>query len=426
MFGCLAKSRSTVYILAVLVLSFFLHPTRARTGDLYMEIPVFQKGMCFATWEKERFASPYSDQALETLKNLGVEYIQMPVTLYQEKYNSTKIDTNERTPSDKSIKHAIRTAHELGLKVMLKPHIDLISEEDGTYWRADIGFNNDRDWEKWFKEYERVLAHYARIAKECDVEIYCIGTELSFTTQKPDRWREIISSVRKIYPGKLTYAANWDNYKHIEFWEDLDFIGIDAYFPLTYKVNPTVEDIKKGWEKWKMEIESWHMNFNKPIIFTEIGYSSSLNAPREPWKNGEGEANVEIQARCYAAFFETVWKCDWLAGVYWWKWSPSIHGGGEYNRQFTPMNKPAAKILEENYKSRLTVQGEPVPETLPVEAVTPESKAEVTERGIPVLFKSRALLPLSRTKYEPEFRSEWRDRQKEVVHDRQKDQSCIK
>jgi len=421
MFGCRNKSKLIVYILALMLLSSFLHPTRARTGSLYMDTPVFQKGMCFATWEKERYASPYSDQALENLKDLGVEYIQIPVTLYQERYNSTKIKASERTPSDKSIKHAIKTAHKLGLKVMLKPHIDLISKEDGTYWRADIGFNSDEDWGKWFKEYGRVIDRYARIARDCDVEIFCVGTELSFTTQKQDYWREIISSARKIYPGKLTYAANWDNYKHIEFWQDLDFIGIDAYFPLTYKINPTVEEIKKGWERWKTEIESWQSGINKPIVFTEIGYSSSFHAPREPWKNGEGDADVGLQARCYAAFFETVWGCEWLAGVYWWQWSPSIYGGGENNRQFTPMNKPAAKILEENYKSRVTGQERSVSGTVPVEVVTPETKDRPADMGgIPVLFKPKALLPLSRTKHEPEFRSEWKNKQEEVIHDRRK------
>jgi hypothetical protein len=39
--------------------------------------------------------------------------------------------------------------------------------------------------------------------------------------------------IRKIYTGKLTYAANWDDFDKVPFWKELDYIGIDAYFPLS-------------------------------------------------------------------------------------------------------------------------------------------------------------------------------------------------
>jgi hypothetical protein len=45
-----------------------------------------------------------------------------------------------------------------------------------------------------------------------------------------------------------------------------------------------------------------------------------------------------------------VWNSPWLAGVYWWKWDTNTKAGGVQNRQFTPQNKPAERILEANYK----------------------------------------------------------------------------
>ncbi|MEA3489841.1 MAG: hypothetical protein U9R44_05850 [Candidatus Omnitrophota bacterium] len=322
-------------------------PLYPQTGIL---LP--HKGMCYVAWDKDRFASSYSDKSLEKLANLGVEYISIIVTLYQEEHDSTEIKRTERTPSDRSIAHAIKTAHKLGLKVMLKPHLDLIDKYDGTYCRSDIGFADDKAWKKWFKEYKKFILHYARMAKRFDVEIFCVGTELSFATQKNSAWQNgILPAVRKAYPGKLVYAANWDNYKNIMFWKDLDYIGIDAYFPLTYKTDPTVEDLKKGWEKWIFEIEAWRTSINKPVIFTEIGYPCTKHAPCMPWKGGnEGNAAPDIQAKCYEAFFGSVWKRPWLAGVYWWKWDTNIHSGGINNRRFTPQNKPAEKIIELHYK----------------------------------------------------------------------------
>jgi hypothetical protein len=247
------------------------------------------------------------------------------------------------------VKYVIKKAHKLGLKIMLKPHLDILNSEEG-YWRADIGFYDEPSWEEWFREYAGFILHYAKIAEKYDVEIFCVGTELSFTTQKTYFWEQVINEIRNTYKGKLTYAANWDNYSSVGFWHKLDYIGIDAYFPLTYKRDPSLEDIKDGWRKWVCEIDIWYAKVGKPIIFTEIGYSSSRNAPSEPWKDGYGNADVNMQAKCYTAFFDIVWKQPWLAGVYWWRWAPTIFGGGEHNRHFTPLKKPAAKLIESNYK----------------------------------------------------------------------------
>jgi len=353
--GVRRKKKKPKLISVLIVMAFLSSVILLPSPPLHSATGLFfpQKGMCYVTWDKDRFASRYSDESLKKLTSLGVEYISISVTYYQDRHNSTEIKRMERTPSDRSLAHAIRKAHELGLKVMLKPHIDLIDKYDGTYWRADIGFNNEEDWQKWFEEYWQYIVHYARMAEKLQVEIFCVGTELSFATEKNSEWRDIISRVKKIYSGKMVYAANWDNFKNIKFWQDLDYVGIDAYFPLTGESNPTKESIKKGWEKWGREIGTWQARINKPVIFTEIGYPSTPHAPYTPWKGGfSGNADPEIQAKCYKAFFETIWKEPWLAGVYWWKWDTSVHAGGEHNRQFTPQNKPAQKILEVNYKSR--------------------------------------------------------------------------
>ena len=312
------------------------------------------KGMTYVTWEKDRFLSNYSDESLVKLESIGVDHLSICVTLYQEKYNSTKIEATNQTPSDKSIKHVIKRAHDLGMKVLLKPHIDLLDKYDGTYWRADIGFASSKDWEKWFGEYKKMILHYAELAEKNNVEIFCIGTELSFTTTKEDNWREIISEVRNIFSGKITYAANWDNFKSVKFWDALDFVGIDAYFPISYASNPSFEELKQGWKKWEYEINEWQKEIGLPILFTEIGYASTEHAPYTPWKGGEyGNPNMEIQANCYKAFFETIWKNDWFLGAYWWKWDTNTNAGGSHNRQFTPQNKPAQMIIAKHYKEQV-------------------------------------------------------------------------
>ena len=343
---------SRLKIIAVVVIFTLLFSVSSPVGGFSQpSVIVPQKGMCYVTWEKDRFASEYSDASLTKLSTMGVKYVSICITQYQDAYNSTKIYPTDRTPSKKSIIHAIKKAHKLGLKVMLKPHIDLMDKHDGTYWRADIGFSNEKDWDAWFSSYEKFIMAYAKMAKKHKVEILCVGTELSFTTQKEGKWRSLIQKVKDVYKGEIIYAANWDNFKNIKFWDELSYVGIDAYFPLTYEASPSLEDLKNGWEKWKNEISQWHLTVNKPIVFTEIGYASTTHAPYEPWKGGSyGNADPDIQKKCYEAFFQTVWNEPWFAGVYWWKWDTNVRAGGKYNRQFTPQNKPAQEVIKAHYK----------------------------------------------------------------------------
>lgn len=105
-------------------------------------------------------------------------------------------------------------------------------------------------------------------------------------------WKKLIKSVRGAYKGKLTYAANFDNYQEVAFWKQLDFIGINAYFSLrdantTYTDSAKLkEQLKDGWEQVFSDIESYTASKqlkDKPLIFTELGYISRENATIEPW-----------------------------------------------------------------------------------------------------------------------------------------------
>jgi len=326
-------------------------------GPAQGEEPAFQKGICYVTWEKERYSSPYSDKSLEALAQTGAEWVEIITTYYQEKYNSKEIFPNQRTPSDTSLIHVINRAHQFGLKVMLKPHIDLLDESAGLY-RGDIGFQNETDWQEWFLGYLKFILHYAKIAEQARVELFCIGTELCFASTQAAFWqKEIIPQIRKAYSGKLIYAANWDEYKNIRFWGDLDCVGIDAYFPLTQKKSPEYEEIKAGWIKWADEIERWQKAINKPVILTEIGYRSCEFAATSPWDYSLGkEVNLEIQADCYRAALDVLCQRYWCKGLYWWYWKPSPYAGGLANHDFTPQNKPAAVVLKFYYQGLALVQ----------------------------------------------------------------------
>jgi hypothetical protein len=313
--------------------------------------PVFQKGMTYVTWSPEAFAGKKSDESVKSMADAGINYVAVVPTWYQQEYNSVEIEPNDRTPSDASVRHVIRKIRGLGMSVMLKPHIDLISSSDGSSSRGDIGFSNEEKWNQWCDSYVKFLTHYARMADEEGAESLCVGTELSFASTRTDMWRNtIIPAIKKIYKGRLTYAANWDEYDKVEFWPELDYAGIDAYFPLTQKSSPTAEEIRAGWAEWTGKIESWQRKIGKPVLFTECGYACSDSAAKKPWEESRsGGANTRIQADCYEALFKEFWSKPWFYGMYWWNWNTYPGSGGESNRGFTPQNKPALERLKEWY-----------------------------------------------------------------------------
>lgn len=228
--------------------------------------------------------------------------------------------------TDRGIIHTTQLAKEAGINVMLKPHI-WIMNSNGK-WRHDIAMNSREEWDQWFDNYEIFILHYAKLCEENDIDALCIGTELyKTTTTYPDRWRDIISKIRNVYSGELTYGANWYlEYEEIEFWDALDYIGIQSYFPLTKKENPSVEILNKGWKKHKTKLEKISKKYGKKIVFTEVGFKNTSDAAIEPWTwpqnldRSKTARSDQTQINCYHAMFESLWNEPWVDGFFIWKW----------------------------------------------------------------------------------------------------------
>lgn len=322
--------------------------------------PEFQKGMCYVTWAKERYATSGSDESLREMAKTGAKWVAVTVNWYQDKCYTTAIFSTKNTASDASLVHVINTIHSLGMKVLLKPHVDLMDVSGGS-WRGEIACITEPDWDVWFNNYAAFISHYARIAEENNVELFCIGTELtSAATTKEKMWRtKVIAPVREIYKGPITYAANWnEEYAQVRFWDALDYVGIDAYFPLSENDRPDLAEIKRGWEMWLKELEDFQAKVNKPVIFPEIGYCSAPGAAKTPWEEAtSGKPDADLQADCYKALFETFWGKNWFYGAYWWRWGTDVRYGGLSNKGYSLQNKPAQQVVTDWYGKARRVKG---------------------------------------------------------------------
>lgn len=313
-----------------------------------------QEGIAYVSWWFDQYASTSSDESLAKLEDTGAEWISILATWYQDTVTSTEIYSHaEKTPTDAGVIHAIQTAHNLGLKVMLKPHLDLFA--DPTHWRGQIGeqFTTEAEWEAWFESYQAFINHYAQIAADNNVEQFCIGTELDGTAVEELRWRELITGtggIKSVYEGPLVYAANHTYTNTVMFWDALDYIGIDAYYVLADSPTATLNDFKLGWTKPISFLANLADEWDKDIIFTEIGYRSIDGAGMAPWAyEGNPPIDLQEQADLYQAFFETVYQEPWFAGVFWWSWDTNPMQGGPCDRGYTPLDKPAETVLRQYF-----------------------------------------------------------------------------
>ena len=249
-------------------------------------------------------------------------------------------------------KQYIKALQHCDVKIMIKPQIWVWHGEFTGYIKMD----NESNWKALEASYTSFVLEYANLAQETKAEIFCIGTELEgFVSERPDYWQELIKQIRKVYNGKLTYAANWDEFKRTPFWSDLDYIGVDAYFPVSDNKTPSVEDCRKGWQPHKSLLKSKSETLNKPILFTEFGYRSMDFTGKEPWNSDHtlSSLNFDGQNNAMQALFEEFWIEDWFAGGFVWKWFiDDDNVGGKKDNQFTPQNKPVELILQSFYTKK--------------------------------------------------------------------------
>ncbi len=242
----------------------------------------------------------------------------------------------------------IRQAHTTGLKVMLKPQVWL----QGS-WVGDFGLSNEKDWRRWETDYENYLMTFTKLAIAENVEMICIGTEYRTAVKsRPEYWKSLITKIKKVYKGKLTYCANWDDYEDVMFWNELDYIGISAYFPLSDEQNPSVASLEKKWKPIKRRLANYSGEVGKPVLFTEYGYRSMDQPAWQSWEHEHKERPINnfAQAKAYEALYKTFWNENWFAGGFAWKWYSTFRRiDALKNHDWTPQHKEAEKVLKAYY-----------------------------------------------------------------------------
>lgn len=273
------------------------------------------KSFNFITWNWK------NDVVIEDVKKeidyqvdkCNVNTITFAFSAVQEHCYSTKIYwQGDHMPVENELCELVEYAKDKGLKIILKP---MLNVNDG-YWRAYIRFFDEDvpcepKWSEWFKSYSEYLIHYSMFCEKNNIDMLIIGCELVGTDHREGEWRNLISSIRNVYSGELTY--NCDKYQehNVKWWDSLDYISSSGYYP--------IGTISKELDR----IENVVNIYKKPFFFSEAGCPSVEGAGKYPndWSViSGGSANEEEQYNFYYELLNESLKRDFVKGFCFWDW----------------------------------------------------------------------------------------------------------
>ena len=222
----------------------------------------------------------------------------------------------------------------MGYRICIKPH--LAHWGSGFSWRGEIAFETGAAWERFWEGYRSWILDLAAACKDADV--FIVGTELEKMTGHEDAWRSLISEVRELTDARLTYAANWDRFEEVPFWDALDLIGIQSYFPIDETENPSEDDLKAGWAKLSNRLREYSKSKDRPVLLTELGYNRSFQAASRPWEyHVDGPEAEAFQSVCLSIALKAIESEPALRGVFLWKWFPHPRPVGRNFQLATPV-----------------------------------------------------------------------------------------
>jgi hypothetical protein len=343
---------SSLFIIIVIVVAALAIPAAAQATDDTLSWQI--RGFNYPSWWYDEYLGQSSSDSLSRVAATGANWVAIDPSQYMNTVTSNAMAPENggagRTASDTAVAKAIDDAHARGLKVMLKPHIDI---SDGNS-RWDIRPTNPS---RWFGNYKNMMVSYGTLAEAHHVELVAVGTEL-VTMSGPEYsgyWTDVIAGVHSVYGGPITYAASTTECDYLSFADQLDYLGLDVYFPLSDSAEPTLDELIAGWTdyhgyygvgNWVSSVEQCQANFNKPVIFTELGFRSVRYVGLSPWDWSAGVYDGNNQARAYEAAFRVLGNKPWLAGVFWWDWMPGADTGGPGNTDYTIVDKPAEDVVK--------------------------------------------------------------------------------
>ena len=250
------------------------------------------------------------------------------------------------------VRRAITMAHARGLSVMLVPHLWVESGE----WRAKIDPPTDAAWEVWTRSYGAFVRAWAEVAEGGHVELFSAGVELRswVTTPRAPSFAALVRELRGVYKGPITYSANWDDVESTVILGELDVIGVNAFYPLADKDGASFDVLLDGGKKVQDRVRALAETWQKPILFTEIGYTTRRDPAVRPWEWPDSMKGVRIdegaQADAYRALIAPLLREPRFMGFFVWRvYADPDDVSQEAEWGFSPRGKLAELVVRDAF-----------------------------------------------------------------------------
>jgi hypothetical protein len=312
------------------------------------------------------YGSANFDVTLGEVEGLGANWISLTVFGRVFDLTSSSVEPAFEAPLVETLKNmteAARMAHARGLKVMLVPHLWV---ESGG-WRAELDPGSSEGWQRFRSSYGQFVRIWAKWAEQNQVELFVAGVELRFwvTGSEAPSFAELVEELRSLYHGPLTYASNWDDADDTQIWRSLDLMGVNGFYPLHWEKNPSDAQIQRGATEAARRVQALAQRFDKPVFFSEFGYTTRKDCMVEPWLWPEQLSQIvpseADQARAYAALLNEVRGVDGFYGSFVWRMYADIADlSQEPAWGFSPWGKRAENVLRDAFASPYAIEATPL------------------------------------------------------------------
>lgn len=312
------------------------------------------------------YGTEHSAALLDHLARMGVTWISLTPFGRIWSLHSTDIYMDFEAPYEdnrRAIAEMVRQAHERGIRVLVIPHLWVWNEQG---WRGEIDFPDEAGWEAYQASYRAFVLAWARDAAAAGVDAFSIGVECkSWSGRFGAYWTSLIGDVRSVYPGLLTYSANWDEAENVLFWDQLDLVGVNAFYPLASHDDATFDEYVEGASRIRDGVGELARVLDMPVMFVEVGYTTRANAAVEPWLWPDTMQHVqyseEEQARALEASFRAFVPEPWFAGFFLWRYYANLDDvSQEAIWGFSTHGKVGEPMLEQVFASEFGADRDPL------------------------------------------------------------------
>jgi hypothetical protein len=238
---------------------------------------------------------------------------------------------------------------------MLVPHLWVESGE----WRAKIDPPTDAAWDAWTRSYGAFVRGWAEVAQASHVELFSAGVELRswVTTPRAPSFAALVRELRAIYKGPITYSANWDDVDDTIVLGDLDVIGINAFYPLADKAGANASELLAGGMRVRARVHALAQNWRKPVLFTEIGYTTRPDPAHRPWEWPDAMRNVRVDEAAQALAYRSLLaplldEPDFMGFFVWRVYADPDDVSQEPEWGFSPRGKLAELVVRDAFAAR--------------------------------------------------------------------------